>query len=402
MTKKTKKQMLNIVFLVVLIGITLVILVLSNSELNFANIFSFLKSANIWLLAAAVGCMLLYILFEGISLHVISRKIGHKAKFRSSVAYATADVYYSGITPSATGGQPASAFYMVKDGMDAGKASFALVFNLMAYTAAIVIIGAVAFATRPFLLWDLGGFTIFLVMLGVALQLLLLGFFIACICMHKAVLKIGGGIVKLLAKMRIVKNREKWLDRLATEVDKYRSSFHEMRRRPELIIATLVLNVLQRLSQILIPSFVCLAVDPSADIIGLFAMQSFVTLGYNSIPLPGGVGAYEYLYLRIYELSFDRAFILSAMMVTRAISYYLSLIVSGVYTLTYHIILMKKASKKGGDEDAAPSEENILPPIEEELRSSTEDNTDDKLEEKEIEEIGTNRLDTDEEDRVIR
>ena len=127
-----------------------------------------------------------------------------------------------------------------------------------------------------------------------------------------------------------------------------------------------------------------------------------MTLGYNSIPLPGGVGAYEYLYLRIYELSFDRAFILSAMMVTRAISYYLSLIVSGVYTLTYHIILMKKASKKGGDEDAAPSEENILPPIEEELRSSTEDNTDDKLEEKEIEEIGTNRLNTDEEDRVIR
>ena len=363
MTKKAKKQILNIVFLVVLIGITLVILVLSNSELNFANIFSFLHSANVWLLLVAVVCMLLYILFEGVSLHVVSRKIGHRAKFRSSVAYAAADVYYSGITPSATGGQPASAFYMVKDGMDAGKASFALVFNLMAYTAAIVIIGAAAFALQPFLLWDCGGFTVFLVMLGVALQLLLLGFFIACICWHKAVLKIGGGIVKLLAKMRIVKNREKWLDKIATEVDKYRSSFHEMRRRPGLIAATLILNVLQRVSQILIPSFVCLAVDPSADFVRLFAMQAFVTLGYNSIPLPGGVGAYEYLYLRIYALSFEQAFILSAMMVTRAISYYLSLIVSGVYTLTYHIIRMKKTPKDGGEpadtggENAEPSKE---------------------------------------------
>lgn len=52
-------------------------------------------------------------------------------------------------------------------------------------------------------------------------------------------------------------------------------------------------------------------------------MQAFVLIGYNSVPLPGGVGAFEYLYLHIYGLLFENAFILAAMMVTRTISYYI-------------------------------------------------------------------------------
>ena len=102
-------------------------------------------------------------------------------------------------------------------------------------------------------------------------------------------------------------------------------------------------------------------------------MQAFVTLGYNSIPLPGGVGAYEYLFLRIYALSFEQAFVLSAMMVTRAISYYLSLIVSGVYTLTYHIVLMKKT--RGGDAENERSDDgSVLPTVEKSV--SNEENKD--------------------------
>ena len=65
-------------------------------------------------------------------------------------------------------------------------------------------------------------------------------------------------------------------------------------------------------------------------------------MGYNSIPLPGGVGAFEYLYLNIYTLRFDNTFIVVAMMVTRVISYYLCMALSGVVTLVYHIRLMKR------------------------------------------------------------
>ena len=70
----------------------------------------------------------------------------------------------------------------------------------------------------------------------------------------------------------------------------------------------------------------------------VFAMQSFVVLGYNSIPLPGGIGVYEYLYLKVYGNYFSVSFIVIAMMVTRVISYYLSMILCGIYTMVYHLI----------------------------------------------------------------
>ena len=45
---------------------------------------------------------------------------------------------------------------------------------------------------------------------------------------------------------------------------------------------------------------------------------------------------------QIYTLRFDNTFIVVAMMVTRVISYYLCMALSGVVTLVYHIRLMKR------------------------------------------------------------
>ena len=135
MNKKARNQLLSFLFLFVLIAVTLTVLALSYQELNFENIFDFIKNSKWWLLIIAVFCMIAGVVFEGLSLFVISRKLNNKGKVLPCIAYSSADIYYSAITPSASGGQPASAYYMVKDGMSAGSASFTLVFNTVAYTA---------------------------------------------------------------------------------------------------------------------------------------------------------------------------------------------------------------------------------------------------------------------------
>ena len=345
MTQKAKKNILNIAFLLLLIGITVTVLFACNQELNFENIKAFLVSSNPWYIAIIFLCMILSIAFEGWSMHLIVRRLGYRPKMRSSMAYAAADVYYSAITPSASGGQPASAFYMMRDGISGGITSFSLLFNLIAYTASIFIIGIVGFALNPSLLWQFKGFVQFLVIFGIVLQLLLLGFFIGCICWHKGVLKLGNGVITLLAKMHIVKKVEKWRSKLEVEVEKYHQSFQAIRKHPMLFIEALVLNTGQRVSLLLIPCFVCLAAAPDTSFGLLFSMQALVLLGYNSIPLPGGVGAYEYLYLNIYVAAFGDVFILSAMMIERAVSYYLRTIVSGVYMLVYHTAGMRGKKK---------------------------------------------------------
>ena len=347
MKKNTKKQIINISFVILLLVLMISILTKSTDELNFSNLKKFFSSANILYLILAFVCWGLFILFESLSLHIILRKMGYKPKIKSSIAYTTADVYYSAITPSATGGQPASAFYMIRDGVDGGTAGFTLIFNLVGYTAAILIIGlfALLFGFDTFLL--LPGFVKLLIIIGFFLQIFLLTFFIICMCYHEFVRKVGYWLVNTLSKIKIIRKRDKWINRVDNVVEKYGSCYDEFKENKLTLIPVIVCNTLQRAFQVLISAFVCKAAI-NVDISEIFILQSLVLLGYNSIPLPGGAGAYEYLYLKVFGLYFPEAFIVIAMMVTRTISYYFSLVISGIYTIIYHLFKRKRNVIVGG------------------------------------------------------
>lgn len=357
LSKGVKKQLWNLLFVILLIGITLTVLLLSNDELNLDNIRAFFESCDPLWMACAFLFMLLSILFEGLSLHFISRHFGHRCGFHRSTAYAAADVYYSAITPSASGGQPASVYYMARDGMSVGKASFALVFNVMGYAAAIIVIGVSAFIVHPSMYGEIGPwFAHFLIILGIVLQVALLGFSVACMFCGGAVIKLGNGIIAFLRKIKLVKNPEKWRLKLAEEVRKYGDCRKIIAHSPLLFIQTLFCNVAQRLSHVLISCLVCLSAHTSVSFSEIYVMQVFVLLGYNCVPLPGGTGAFEYLYLNIYRLRFDDGFILVAMMISRVISYYVRFILSGIYTLSYHMAGGKRAKRENAQALAERSE----------------------------------------------
>lgn len=303
LSKSAKKQLINILVLVALVAITLTVLFLSYRELNFVTILDFLRSSNGWLIGAAFACMVAEIIFEGLSIHVIARRLGHKSKLRASLAYSTSDIYYSAITPSASGGQPASMFYMVRDGMSAGTAGFTLIFNLVAYTGAIIAIGIFALAVRPQMILGLGnGLTGTLIIVGFVVQFVLLGLLIMCMLWSSAVLKAGNGVISLLTKIKIVRKPDKWRGKVSGAVEKYRSCRGIIKTHPALFLWALLLNIGQRVCKLLIPCLICLAADPSTPLLDLVCMQAYVVIGYNVVPLPGGVGVYEALYLSLIHI----------------------------------------------------------------------------------------------------
>ena len=358
MKKNTKKQILNIIFVIFLVAITLVVLLNSNKELNFKSLSTFFNECNYFYLIAAFGCMIGFVLFEALSIHIILKKLGSKPKVVSSIAYSTSDVYYSAITPSASGGQPASAYYMVRDGVSGGVAGFSLIFNLVGYTLAILIIGAGAFILRGEMFFEFSTFSKVLIVFGVVAQIFLLAFFIGCMMWHEKVLSFSKFIVGFFNKIHIIKNKEKWIARVERAVDKYKGCYEDFKKHKVTLVWVILCNVAQRLSQIMISVLVCKSVI-NCSVVDVLALQAFVLVGYNSIPLPGGIGAYEYLYLNIYGIMFTDAFIVVSMMVTRTISYYISMILCGGYTITYHLLGKRKAIK---------SEEEILEQVQESLK----------------------------------
>ena len=125
-----------------------------------------------------------------------------------------------------------------------------------------------------------------------------------------------------------------------------------------MFVNALLLNICQRTSQTLIPCFVIMASPLFAQVdvtfLQLFCMQAYVLIGYNSIPLPGGTGVYEYLYPNVFGIGFpDMTFVLSAMMVSRAISFYISMVITGLYTLVYHAIGIRKIKADSGNAPTA-------------------------------------------------
>ena len=346
-SKKTKRLLFNLGFVALLVAVTLIVLFVNHKELNFDDIVNYFTNSNPAWIVAAFACMLLFLVFEGVSIFFIARFFGSKTSLLSSTVYSCSDAFYSAITPTAAGGQPAAVFYMSRDGMSPGKASFAMLLNTVGYTAAIFAIGVAAVCINPGLF--VGIDTVFakvLVIAGGVIQLGLLGLYIGCMFFGKAIIKLGNGIVTLLFKIKIVKKPEKWRKKIEIEVAKYGECRQILKEKPQIFLTTLLFNILQRVAQTLIPCFVCLAINPEVSFFDVFVLQAFVLFGYNSVPIPGGVGAYEYLFVNIYLQMFpDKAFILLALMISRLFSFYITIILSGVATLTYHMVKGKKVSE---------------------------------------------------------
>ena len=352
-------MLFNLAIVAVLVAITLVVLFVSQKDdLDFNQIGEYFKDGNPVWIVAAFACMLLFTFFEGVSIFFIARFFGSKPSIISTTAYSASNGFYSLITPTGAGGQPAAIFYMSRDGMSPGKASFAILLNTIGYTAAIFAVGIAALCINPSLFGGINTvFAKILVIAGAVIQLALLGLFIGCMFFGKAIIKLGNGLVSLFHKIKIIKNPDKWRAKIEDEVRKYGECRQILKEKPLAIFTTLFFNILQRVAQTLIPCFVCLAVDPNAPFLDIFALQAFVLFGYNSTPLPGGVGAYEFLFMSIYaQLSYETSFILLVLMISRLFSYYLSMIWAGVYTLTYHMVKVKKVPEDGPTEEQPSAE----------------------------------------------
>ena len=205
---KKKKTILSLLFLAVLMGATYFVLEKCGRELNFSQMAQFISNGNKLYLALALLNMVLFILLEAVSLRSIYRHLGQDTGFWPSIIYSTSDIYFSAITPSAAGGQPASAFYMVRDGMPVSVATSALLLNIVCYTASLDIIGVFTLLTNVemFLGFDLS--VQLLILLGIGIQFVLLIFFVLCMYKSHVVYKECSGGLGQLARLKLVHIRE--------------------------------------------------------------------------------------------------------------------------------------------------------------------------------------------------
>lgn len=91
----------------VFIAILSIWTVVSQSKhFSFEILMSFIRNANKGWLFMSFVCTFGFIWFEGFALVRMARHFGYKTSGIDGTVYGGADVYFSAITPSASGGQP--------------------------------------------------------------------------------------------------------------------------------------------------------------------------------------------------------------------------------------------------------------------------------------------------------
>ena len=295
-----------------------------------------------WMVAAMVSAFL-YVIFEAVALCSILKGISHKRSFIKGLIYSTSDVYFSAITPSATGGQPASAYFMIRDKVPGGATSAALILNLVMYNASIVFLGilAIIIAPRSFM-----GFKItskVLIILGfVGLSLLSFLFLLMLHCGDK-IFWIIRKFLKFLHSRKAFKRLDSKLEKLEKIETDYENCSKLIAGKTGIMFKAFIWNVLQRASQIIVPALVYISLGGNRETISLlFSKQCLITIGYNYVPVPGALGIADYLMIDGFSSIMDKAAAFELDMISRGLTFYICVTLSGLITLIGYLKGKKK------------------------------------------------------------
>ena len=349
---QNKNFLFTLIF--VLIAVTSILLIIWQSqEFSFGEFFRYIGSASPLWICASVLSMMMFILFEGMALTVICRVFGYKTTLFNGYIYSAADIYFSAVTPSATGGQPASAYFMVKDGIKGVMVTAVLLLNLLMYTASVIFIGIICLIFRSDVFFSYGITSRILIVIGFVSQLILALFLFMLLINRKLLHRICRGCIHALCKIRILKNEEARQQKLDTHMDNYRKCINIIITHKKIMWLAFLLNLLQRISQITVTVFVYMATVGTslAEALDVWFLQAYTVLGSNTVPVPGGIGIYDFIMMDGLRSIMSRGQAVHLELLSRSLSFYFCIFICGSSILLRYIYLIKKhrTANKTGD-----------------------------------------------------
>lgn len=301
-----------------------------------------------WLLPGVV-CVFLFIWGESIVIWDMMRSYGITVKKRICFLFSTVGFFFSCVTPSATGGQPMQIYFMKKEKIPVPISTVILMIVTITYKMVLVLIGLIIlFFARGFLYSDLGDI-LFVFYLGLALNVFCVIFMIILVfhpVLAKSIMVAG---LKLLEKLHILKHKEGRLSRLEASMDLYQETASYMKNHMGLMTRVMVVTIFQRIALFAVTYFVYRGFGlHGIGWLRITALQAVIAVSVDMLPLPGGMGISETLFLTIFKPVFG-AILLPGMILSRGLSFYSELIISAVFTMftfLYFANRERRAQKK--------------------------------------------------------
>lgn len=337
---KTKQNLLGMAVIVILTALTFYIIFKDNS---ISKLISAISQTNLWFIGLGFLCMVLFVSCEAGIIRMMLKSFSKKITWRKALNYSFAGFYFSSITPSATGGQPMQAYYMMRDGIGLAQSSFTLLAITSSYQLVVLLYGILMLVIRSPIIDS----TMLLMKWLLAFGILMNGlsvFFLFFVMFKKNIMKkVSLKIIGLLARLHIIKDKKTIDEKLENSIEEYGKGGLYLKQNPSLYVKILFLTIVQLTALYVVPCCVYLALGISGNsFLDIIAAQAILGLAVSAVPLPGSVGASEGGFLVLYQMIFSKAYLLPAMILSRGISFYLFLVISGIVALKLQICLISQ------------------------------------------------------------
>ncbi len=337
-----KKAIGNAVFLFLVFGIT-IYGVFHGEDLN--AMMQAIRQADIRWLAAGVCLVLIYIWGESIIIWYMMRSFRICLKKRICFLFSSVGFFFSCITPSATGGQPMQIYYMNKEKIPVPVATVILMIVTITYKLVLVVIGVgIILFGQPFLHQYLERILPVYV-LGVALNVFCVSFMTVLVFHPVLAERIILTGMDWLEKFHLIRKKKSRRTKFRNSMDVYRETAEYLKEHKMVIVNVIGITFIQRLALFGVTWMVYRAFGlngtPMWDVV---LLQGVISVSVDMLPLPGGMGISESLFLKIFPAVFASV-TLPAMVLSRGLGYYTQLLISALFTVVAQFYYMRKAAK---------------------------------------------------------
>ena len=83
----------------------------------------------------------IYFVLQGLYMKIVLGSLKQKITMKKGVFYSLVEFYFSGITPSSTGGQPVQFYYMTKDKIPIRRTYITLLLNTIYFKLIVLVLG---------------------------------------------------------------------------------------------------------------------------------------------------------------------------------------------------------------------------------------------------------------------
>lgn len=327
---KGKKTIINLVFLLLVFGLTLYY-VFHGEDMEALIGYLGQSDSRYWV--AGVVLVVLFILSESVIIFYMMRSVGQPVILTHCFLYSFVGFFFSAITPSATGGQPAQLYFMKKDKLSMSISTLILMVVTITYKAVLVVIGLAVVIFRPASIMRYLEPVMGWCYLGVALNVFCVIFMMILVFHPTLAEQILVGLIHFFCRLTRSKKEKRWIQRVENAMEKYRSVADYLRKNKRVIVNVLLITFVQRIIWFFITYLVYLSFSlRGVDAFTITTLQGMISVSVDMLPLPGGMGMSENLFLSIFRRICGKDLVLPVMIVSRGISFYAQLIISAAMT----------------------------------------------------------------------